>query len=93
MMMWVDNHHVLQHQLQHVYLSYFLLVDVLVFVLVDERLIWYSCMYLVMSLLQHLFVPLSRIIFSIRKKNHSNSKKYLPAKYDRREPVEGIIGA
>ena len=43
---------------RRMYLSYFLLVDVLVFVLVDERLIWYSCMYLVMSLLQHLFVPL-----------------------------------
>ena len=50
---------------RRMYLSYFVLVDVLVFVLVDERLIWYSCMYLVMSLLQHLFVPLSRIIFSI----------------------------
>ena len=55
------------------YLSYFVLIDVLVFVhldvlvfvLVDERLIWYSCIYLVMSLLQHLFVPLSRIVFSI----------------------------
>ena len=42
---------------RRMYLSYFVLVDVLVFVLVDERL--------VMSLLQHLFVPLSRIIFCI----------------------------
>ena len=50
---------------RRMYLSYFVLVDVLVFVLVDERLIWYSCTYLVMSLMQHLFVPLSRIIFSI----------------------------
>ena len=50
-----------------IYLTYFRLVDVLVFVLVYERLIWYSCMYVVVSLfkLQHLFVPLLRIIFSI----------------------------
>ena len=50
-----------------IYLTYFGLVDVLVFVLVDERLIWFSCMYLVMSfkLLQHLFSPLLRMIFSI----------------------------
>ena len=49
------------------YSTYFGLVDVYVFVLVDEPLIWYSCthrcMYLIMSLLQHLFAPLSRIIF------------------------------
>ena len=50
---------------RRMYLSYFVLVDVLVFVLVDERLIWYSCMFLVMSLLQHLFVSRSRIMFSI----------------------------
>ena len=54
---------------RRMHLSYFVLVDVLrlVFVLVDERLIWYLCMYLGMSLLQHLLMPLSRIlvIFSI----------------------------
>ena len=46
---------------RRMYLSHIVLVDGLVFVLVDERLIWYSCMHLVMSLLQHLFVPLSKI--------------------------------
>ena len=50
---------------RRMYLSYFVLVNVLVFVLVDEHLIWYSCIYLVMSLLQHFFVPLSRMVFSI----------------------------
>ena len=43
---------------RRMYLSYFALVDVLAFVLVYKRLIWYSCMYLVMTLLQHLFVRL-----------------------------------
>ena len=36
-------------------LSYFVIVYVLVFVIVDEHLIWYKCIYLVMSLLQHLW--------------------------------------
>ena len=41
---------------RRMYLSYFVLVDVLVFVLVDETLICYSCMCLDMPLMQHLFV-------------------------------------
>ena len=48
---------------RRMYLSYFVLVDALVFMLVDEHLI--SFLYLVMSLLQHLFVSLSSIIFSL----------------------------
>ena len=46
-------------------LSYFLLADALAFVLVDDRLIWYLCRNLVMSLLQHVLMSLSRITFSI----------------------------
>ena len=42
------------------YVSYFVLVNALVFVL--ERLIWYLGRYLVMSLLQHLFVSLKNMI-------------------------------
>ena len=41
-----------------------MLVDVLVFVFVDECLIWYLCRYSVMSLLHHLFVSLSSTILA-----------------------------
>ena len=50
---------------RRMYLSYFVLVDVLVFVLVDEHLIWYSCMYLVMSLLQYKDVNMPRPMSSM----------------------------
>ena len=38
---------------RRMYLSYFVLVNAHDFVLVDDRLIWYLCWLLVMSLLQH----------------------------------------
>ena len=47
-------------------LSYLLHVDVPVFMLVYEHFIWYLSRKLVMSLLQHLFASLSRIILASR---------------------------
>ena len=53
--------------------------------LVDE--IWYLWMYLVLSLLQHLFEPLS----TVSRKNFSIYNRLTRSdKYDRREPFENV---
>ena len=66
------------------YILYFEPLDVLVFVLVNECLSWFLYRYLFMSLLQHLFGSLSRIILA------SKTALREVKKYGWHEPVDNV---